>query len=142
MPFDPSEIIQLDVNLTRERRCFNFESLYTHSLFYFAQVYGKLNEREKSANYCQLTLQRQMDEHSLRRALAEDAAVAAATSDDTDVPQPLERVVFEPLEWATHAAAISQYYQSEGDFATARHCLCCAEAVLNRLNADETKSSS
>jgi hypothetical protein len=29
-----------------------------------AQIYGKLDNKEKSAEYCQLTLQRQIDEHA------------------------------------------------------------------------------
>lgn len=122
--------------MSRDKRCANFESLYTHSLFYFAQVYGKLDEKEKSANYCQATLQRQMDEHLRRKT----TSVEETQSTQNDVPQPQERVVFNPLDWATHAAAISQYYQCEGDFPTARHCLCCAQAILDKLNEDKSGS--
>ena len=31
---------------------------------------------------------------------------------------------------------MSQYYVCEGEFATARHCLCCADAILVKLNKD------
>lgn len=138
-PFDPSELIELNSNLTVEKRRSSFESLYTHSLFYFAQVYGKLDEKEKSAKFCQLTLQRQIEDH-----LAATTSVECNTGgdglEDNFQQQPQEKVVFNPLDWATHSAAISQYYMCEGDFPTARHCLCCAEAILNKLNAEKTES--
>ena len=60
MPYDLVELIDVDIELTNEARKASFESIYTHSLFYSAQIYGKLDEKEKSANYCQLTLQRQI----------------------------------------------------------------------------------
>ncbi|CAF0829156.1 unnamed protein product [Brachionus calyciflorus] len=141
IPFDPSELILLNKNLNLKKRRDNFEALYTHSLFFFAQIYGKLDEKEKSANYCQLTLQRQIDEHNeiidnLNGNPDEYEEILKSKSLNE---QPQERVLFNPLDWATHAAALSQYYVCEGDFATARHCLCCAEAILDKLNSSEEK---
>ena len=136
MPFDPSELICLKRELSDDKRRINFESLYTHSLFYMAQIYGKLDDKEKSAYYCQLTLQRQMDEHYN----AVEAEIEEQVLTESDVKlQPQEKVLFNSLDWATHAAALSQYYLSEADFATSRHCLCCAEAILNVLLEKEAE---
>ena len=115
-----------------------FEALYTHSLFFMAQVCGKMGESNKSAHYCQLTLQRQIDRHNeaVSEADAADSAnqlVSASISED---------VVFNPLEWATHAAALSQFYVCENDFATARHCLCCADAIINKLRQQHQQHTS
>ena len=130
LPFDPSELICLNTELTAKARRTSFESLYTHSLFYSAQIYGKLDEKVKSAYYCQLTLQRQIDEHN------EDLTEKSPLEAEAKLKQqPLEKVCFNPLDWATHAAALSQYYVCEGDFATARHCICCADSILEKLNA-------
>lgn len=141
LPFDPSEIISLNVkSLSTEKRRANFEGLYTHSLFFFAQVYGKLDEKEKSASYCQLTLQRQLNEHV--ETVNDVNSVDQPNEGAQITEQPQERVVFNPLDWATHSAAISQYFVAEEDFATARHCLCCAEAILKVLNEKEKENPS
>lgn len=143
VPFDPSELININKKLTLKKRHDNFEALYTHSIFFFAQIYGKLDEKERSAFYCQLTLQRQIDEHnevidSLKGNPDEYEEIMKSKNLDE---QPQERVLFNPLDWATHAAALSQYYVCEYDFATARHCLCCAEAILNKLNSSDIKEN-
>ena len=62
MPFKLDELIVMSKDLDQNKRCKAFEALYTHSLFFFAQIYGKLDEKEKSAYYCRLTLQRQLDQ--------------------------------------------------------------------------------
>ena len=72
-----------------------------------------------------MTLQRQINQHREN-----------IESQDLD-DQIQDNVVFNPLEWATHAAAISQYYVCENDFATARHCLCCSEAILDQLHKSD-----
>jgi hypothetical protein len=114
MPFLPIELITIDPDYSQKRREKSFESLYTHSLFYFAQIYGKLGDKQKSAFYVQLTLQRQMDEHNEESNLKLDEF-------DEKINASEEKVQFEPLDWATHAAALSQYYLCEEDFPTAKH---------------------
>jgi hypothetical protein len=129
VPYDSNELICFKKDLSLKKRQSNFEALYTHSLFYFAQVYGKLDEKDNSAYYCELTLQRQID--------AYNEIIEKSNNQTEDLDDQLEeKVSFNPLEWATHAAAISQYYVTENDFATARHCLCCSEAILTKLNKD------
>lgn len=137
MPFDPTELISIDLKLNDEIRKNNFESIYTHCLFYSAQVYAKLDEKDKSAYYCQLTLQRQIDQNKM--ILNNDEDTNTNKNDLTILNQQLqEKVSFQPLDWATHAAALSQYYVCQNDFATARHCLASADSILNKLNASTT----
>lgn len=136
-PYLPIELIHPNTassSVDLKRRT-NFESLYTHSLFFFAQIYAKLGEREKSAYYCQLTLQRQLDGLN-----SEEDTVEKQAEVKTSIEQLDERVLFNELEWATHAAALSQYYLTESDFATCRYCLCCADAILVKLNSVEEKT--
>ena len=55
--------------------------VYTHTLYYLAQVYKNLEQFDKAGSYCHCTLQRQ-----------------------------LQYKQFSPLEWAINAATLSQYY--------------------------------
>lgn len=138
VPFDLVELFEVELGQEeREKRCATFESLYTHSLFYFAQVYGKLDDKQKSATLIQHTLQRLLDNN---REKSDNEGGEKKQQQQQQNAGYQERVVFNPLDWATHAAALSQYYVCEGDFATARHCLCCAEAILNRLNLNAQTS--
>jgi len=147
MPFDLVELIGIDMQLTNEERKTSFESIYTHSLFYSAQIYGKLDDKEKSAYYCQLTLQRQIDEHS-SQLLAKSTDTQTNLSETSEKKslaslnkELQEKISFNPLDWATHAAALSQFYVCKNDFATARHCLCSADSILNMLNAEQSTKS-
>lgn len=81
-------------------RSVKFESEYTHTLFYFAQVYQLLGEPVISGQYCHLTLQRQLDAPGLNN-----------------------------LDWSLQAATLSQYYMTERDFPMSRHCLASAEVM-------------
>jgi KIF-binding protein len=140
-PIDPSELIIANENLSSQKRKSNFEALYTHSLFYMAQVYGKLEDKERSADYCRQTLQRQLDQEQSKDESGSESDQLTEELRELNLLhlQPQERVSFNELDWATHAAALSQYYVCENDFATARHCLCCAEAVLAKLHEDALK---
>lgn len=82
----------------------DFEETFTHTLFYLAQIYGKLDEKNQSARYCRMTLERQ-----------------------------LKTQKFLPMDWATNCATLSQYYMTKHDYPTARHCLICADAMLKRV---------
>ncbi len=116
MPFVLYELINLDTKLDAKARQRNFESLYTHSLFFFAQIYGKLDEKDKSAYYIQLTLQRQLDAYNY-------SLNSAVETNDKKIDPFGENVIFDPLEWATHAAAMSQYYLCRDDYATSRYVI-------------------
>jgi hypothetical protein len=45
-------------------------------------------------------------------------------------------VSFDAVDWATHCAALSQYYLAENEFATARHCLACSDFLLTKMEKD------
>ncbi|KAH3855037.1 KIF-binding protein-like [Dreissena polymorpha] len=97
-----------DSDKREAERKVKFESAYTHTLFYFAQVYQQLGDAEISAQYCNLTLQRQLDSQSLDR-----------------------------LDWSLHAATLSQYYMTQRDFNMSRHCLASAEVVFQQEEAND-----
>lgn len=75
--------------------------MYTLCTYYMAQVLGHLGELEKSAQYCNFTLRRQME------------------SDDYD-----------PIDWALNAATLSQYYINPNQFTEARHHLSAATLIM------------
>lgn len=87
-----------------------FESAYTHTLYYLAQVYGKMDNSELSATYCQETLHRQLDMNK-----------------------------YQPVDWSMNAATLSQYYFSCSNFVMARHCMASAEFIL-RETGDQGSS--
>ena len=79
------------------------ELLVTHTYYYLAQVHGQLGNPGKSAEFCHETLARQL------RAAA-----------------------YQPLDWATNAAVLSQFYLHRGNFRAARYHLASARAVFDR----------
>jgi hypothetical protein len=113
-PYLLRELIEIDSSISTIDRREEFEQIYTHTLFYLAQIYAKLNQKDQSANYCRLTLERQLSmfhgDHSKH---------------------------FDPLDWATNCATLSQYYMSNHDYATARYCLMCADQMLENVKFDE-----
>jgi hypothetical protein len=54
-----------------------------------------------AANYCRMTLRRQLDTRK-----------------------------YQPVDWAMNAATLSQYYITESEFPLARHCLASAQTIL------------
>ena len=94
-PFVIRDLFIDDEHLTpEEERQMAFESEHTHTLFYLAQIYDKLQKRSESAEYCYATLRRQ-----------------------------LETRQFDSIEWALNCATLSQYYITVGDYMSTRHCL-------------------
>ncbi|OWF38560.1 KIF1-binding protein homolog [Mizuhopecten yessoensis] len=84
-----------------------FEATYTHTLYYMAQVHAKLGDSKQSAQYCQTTLQRQLDSQT-----------------------------YDPYDWSINAATLSQYYITVGDFRQARHCLACSQLIFQEIEAN------
>ena len=107
-PYLLRELIHIDPSIDRREE---FEQIYTHTLFYLAQIYAKLDQKDQSANYCRLTLERQLSLFPSTR--------------------------FDALDWATNCATLSQYYMSNHDYATARYCLMCADQMLENVSSDE-----
>ena len=89
-----------------ESQCMlNFEDTHTHTLYFLAQVYASLEENGKSAEYCQMTLRRQ-----------------------------LETMKYEPIDWAVNAAALSQFYITQNNYTLARHCLASASLIIQEAS--------
>ncbi|XP_066456742.1 KIF-binding protein isoform X1 [Eleutherodactylus coqui] len=103
-PLDPDEhFTSEEQRLTEQERAKRFEKVYTHTLYYLAQVYKHLKQDEKAAQYCHTTLQRQ-----------------------------LEYDGYNPVEWAINAATLSQYYLGKQCYMEARHCLSAANVILSK----------
>ncbi|XP_076099497.1 KIF-binding protein-like [Mytilus galloprovincialis] len=102
-----------DEDKIEHKRNLEFEKTYTLTLYYMAQVYAKLDEKELSAEYCQITLERQ-----------------------------LEWNTYEPMEWGLCAATLSQYFISTDDYTLARHCLACAEFIYQEAIDKESPDAS
>eukprot|EP00042_Codosiga_hollandica_P053988 m.720024 g.720024 ORF g.720024 m.720024 type:complete len:254 (-) comp58817_c0_seq10:70-831(-) len=85
---------------TAEGRSQAFENLHTHTLYYLAQCYGHLKQPQRSAEYCHLTLNRQLVSGQ-----------------------------YSPGEWAINCACLSQYYLTNGQWSQASHCLAAAVKV-------------
>ncbi|RUS72998.1 hypothetical protein EGW08_019246 [Elysia chlorotica] len=83
-------------------RCLQFESVHTHTLYYLAQVFAKLEQNSLSAQYCHMTLDRQ-----------------------------LRAGDYDPVDWALNAATLSQYYLIAERFSEARHCLASASLIFS-----------
>ncbi|CAN0013755.1 KIF-binding protein [Lampetra fluviatilis] len=92
-----------DDKCSEQQRRLRFELAHTHTLYYLAQAYKSGEENERAARYCHLTLQRQLQwQH------------------------------YDPVEWATNAATLSQYYVAHQRYRVGRHCLAAAEVVLGQ----------
>ncbi|XP_056386287.1 KIF-binding protein isoform X2 [Hyla sarda] len=101
-PLDPDEhFTPEEQRLTEQERAKRFERIYTHTLYYLAQVYKHLKQDERAAQYCHTTLQRQ-----------------------------LEYDGYNPVEWAINAATLSQYYLGKQCYMEARHCLAAANVIF------------
>ncbi|XP_073541721.1 KIF-binding protein [Phyllobates terribilis] len=103
-PTDPDEHFTLEEQtVTEQERAKRFERVYTHTLYYLAQVYKHLKQDEKAAQYCHTTLQRQ-----------------------------LEYDGYSPVEWAINAATLSQYYLGKQCYMEARHCLAASTVIFSK----------
>lgn len=94
---------------SEQQREKEFEGLYTHTLFYLAQVFGHLNQVKESALYCQQTLCRQVETRE-----------------------------YDALEWSVSCATLSLYYLNTEHYTQSRHCLAAASNVLQRFSTEGT----
>jgi len=95
-----------------QNRVENFENTYTHTLYYIAQALTKVGNSAESAQYCRMTLHRQLSSHK-----------------------------YEPVDWAMNAATLSQYYIMESSFPLARHCLSSAQFILKETSESFDQTS-
>ncbi|XP_007167836.1 KIF-binding protein isoform X2 [Balaenoptera acutorostrata] len=109
-PLDPTEhFLPEEEKLAEQERSKRFEKVYTHNLYYLAQVYQHLEMFEKAAHYCHSTLKRQ-----------------------------LEHNAYHPMEWAINAATLSQFYINKQCFMEARHCLSAANVIFGQTGKIRT----
>jgi len=87
----------------------NVEMLVTHTYYYLAQVHGKQGNSKKSAEYCHETLDRQMRNSE-----------------------------YDPVDWCSNAAILSQFYLNEENFKSARYHL-CSSLIIFEKHFDENK---
>ncbi|XP_023402787.1 KIF-binding protein isoform X4 [Loxodonta africana] len=103
-PLDPCEhFLPEEEKFTEQERSKRFEKVYTHILYYLAQVYQHMEKFEKAAHYCHSTLKLQ-----------------------------LEHNAYQPVEWAINAATLSQFYINKLCFMEARHCLSAANVIFGQ----------
>ncbi|ELK32368.1 KIF1-binding protein [Myotis davidii] len=109
-PLDPTEhFLPEEEKLTEQERSKRFEKVYTHNLYYLAQIYQHKEVFEKAAHYCHSTLKRQ-----------------------------LEHNAYHPIEWAINAATLSQFYINKQCFMEARHCLSAANVIFGQTGKNPT----
>ena len=101
---------------TLQEREAEFENQHTLTLYYIAQSYNNLGEREKSGKYCHITLLRQM-----------------------------ETSQYESMDWALNCATLGQFYITKDMYNFARYCLACAlkigEEALDKFNPEDYDES-
>jgi len=95
-----------------KNRVEHFEDTYTHTLYYLAQAYAKVGSSAESAQYCRMTLRRQLASRK-----------------------------YMPVDWAMNAATLSQYYITESNFPSARHCLSSAQFILKEASESVDEAS-
>ncbi|XP_048465104.1 KIF-binding protein [Rhincodon typus] len=111
-PLDTHEhFLGEEERLTEQERHKRFEKVYTHTLYYLAQVYKHLDMNEKAAWYCHTTLQRQ-----------------------------LQFTHYNPVEWAINAATLSQYYITKQLYMEGRLCLAAASVIFNQAGGTSSES--
>lgn len=86
------------------------ENLYTLCCFYLAQMYGHIDEPEKSAQCCHRTLRRQLESKS-----------------------------YDTIDFALNTATLSQYYIGKERFKEARHHLAAATVIMSEHEANMLK---
>lgn len=89
----------------------DFESAYTHNLFYLAQAYGHLGDSVKSGQYCHETLERQL--------------ASGFAKNETNA-----------IDWIKNCVGISDFFQVMGMFQKCSLALLSARAVLDTARAN------
>ena len=85
----------------------SLQLVYTHTLFYLAQAYGKIGDTIRSSRYCYETLQRQLN-------MGFDGSARTA------------------LDWVKNCASIADFYKSMNHYRRCAMALASAEEVLRR----------
>ncbi|XP_076274326.1 KIF-binding protein-like [Rhynchophorus ferrugineus] len=109
VPIDISDLFVSSIETYNEAEAIkNFEKCHTLTLYYLAQIFGKLKEDFKSAIYCHITLQRQLEMND-----------------------------YEPIDWALNSATLSQFFMEKCGFKQARHHLAASSYILDKYKREE-----
>ncbi|CAG9762454.1 unnamed protein product [Ceutorhynchus assimilis] len=108
-PIDIADLFKPNIESYNSEMAFkNMEKIYTLTLYYLAQIFGQLNQDFKSAVYCHITLQRQ-----------------------------LEMADYDPIDWALNSATLSQFFLEKCGFKQARHHLAASSCILDKYKSEE-----
>ncbi|XP_014489318.1 PREDICTED: KIF1-binding protein-like [Dinoponera quadriceps] len=103
------QLIPIDIDVTMGidteglDACKLLDKIHTMTLFYLAQVYGELNDKDWFAAYCHKTLSMQLRLDSM-----------------------------DNIDWALNAATLSQYFIDHDNFTQARYHLASASYILQK----------
>jgi hypothetical protein len=120
----------------------SLDSLYTHLLFYYAQVYGHLHVPEASARYVERTLSRQLAEQVAAdedhaAAAAARAAASASQSEGPDWHSGSSAASLDKVEWTRNVLRLAEYHVGKRAWRAAAICCWAAEGMLGKLIAAE-----
>lgn len=96
--------------VNNEKAIIILEKTYTLSLYFLAQVNSGLGKLKESANYCHLTVKRQLEFND-----------------------------YEPIDWALNAATLSQYYLMQNSLKQSRYLLAAASYMLDQYETNMYK---
>jgi hypothetical protein len=85
------------------------EILHTNTTYYLAQAYGALKLQDKSAEYCRLTLEKQLKRRNLNA-----------------------------LTWALDCMTLSQYFTQKNAFRHGYQCLSSSDFMLTKVQIPDT----
>jgi hypothetical protein len=156
-PAGASSSTSNDVSDSTSEAVHQLESAYTHTLFYYAQIYASLGRREAAAKYIERTLTRQAAAVEAARAAAaasgstsgtpatatpsaEEEDEKAAEADPFTGMTPIGMPSHTPaspassgvdrLEWARNALRLTQLFVNKRLWAHAACCIAAAEVML------------
>lgn len=119
------------------------DSLYTHTLFYYAQVYGHLGCTVTAAKYVERTLCRQLAEQYMDTRQAwqgleaqevdETRVTAGEPNDAPDWTHGTSSASLDRLEWCRNALRLGSYHVSRLNWHAAALCIVAGETMLGTV---------
>ena len=110
------------------------DNLYTHLLFYYAQIYGHLHVPTIAAYYVERTLSRQLAEQTYN----ETKSVSSSTIVDKEQLKETD-AMNDKLEWVRNVLRLIEYHVGRKNWRAAAICGYAAEAMLGTVLANYGK---
>lgn len=128
----------------------NLHSMYTHTLFYYAQVYGHLQVPDTAAAYVEQTLSRQLAEQAAADQLSTVAAAAGVSSSGSGTDASAAGAIvkdptapdwqggassasLDKIEWTRNTLRIAEYHAGRRHWKVAAVCCYAAEGMLGQV---------